>query len=223
MEAGACLKTFLLLHSERNDPEKRRARYDRQATIIVLIQQRGLREASSSAHEVRGIQMVLPFLVLRKSYSQTEGDCTDWNHSIMEDDAIMENLALKIRLAVLWLFVAVAMSANTILYFVVPGVIDEIRTGEVVGMQATHELLLVMAITYFWVPLVMAVLSLSLRDRGNRLANIVLGIFYSVFILFELVMNVTTVAYPYLILMDISAIVVSALIAWYAWKSKQKA
>jgi hypothetical protein len=141
----------------------------------------------------------------------------------MEDDAIMENLALKIRLAVLWLFVAVAMSANTILYFVVPGVIDEIRAGEVVGMQATPELLLVMAITYFWVPLVMAVLSLSLRDRGNRLANIVLGTFYSVFILFELVMNVTTVAYPYLILMDISAIVVSALIAWYAWKSKQKA
>ena len=64
----------------------------------------------------------------------------------MESDAIMENLALKIRLAVLWLFVAVAMSANTILYFVVPGVVDEIRTGEVVGMQATPELLLVMAI-----------------------------------------------------------------------------
>jgi hypothetical protein len=130
----------------------------------------------------------------------------------------MENLALKIRLAVLWLFVAVAMSANTILYFIVPGIIDEMRTGKVVGMQATPELLLVMAITYFWVPLVMAVLSLSLRDKGNRLANIVLGIFYSVFILFELVMNVTTVAYPYLILMDISAIVVSALITCYAWK-----
>ena len=136
----------------------------------------------------------------------------------MESNAIMEKSASKIRLAILWLFVAVAMSANTILYFVVPGVIDEIRTGEVVGMQATPELLLVMAVTYFWVPLVMAVLSLSLRDRGNRLANIVLGIFYSVFILFELVMNITTVAYPYLILMDISAIVVSALIAWYAWK-----
>jgi hypothetical protein len=136
----------------------------------------------------------------------------------MESDAIMEKLALKIRLAVLWLFVAVAMSANTILYFVVPGAIDKIRAGEVVGMQATPELLLVMAITYFWVPLVMAVLSLTLRDRGNRLANIVLGIFYSVFIVFELVMNIVTVAYPYLILMDISAIVISALIAWYAWK-----
>jgi hypothetical protein len=83
------------------------------------------------------------------------------NHSIVKSDAIMENLAFKIRLAVLWLFVAVAMSAKTILYFVVPGVVDEIRSGEVVGMQATPELLLVMAVTYFWVPLVMAVLSSS--------------------------------------------------------------
>jgi len=76
------------------------------------------------------------------------------------------------RLAVFWLFVAVIMSANTILYFLVPDVIDEIRAGKVVGMQATPELLLVMAIAYFWVPLVMAVLSLTLKDRVNRWANI---------------------------------------------------
>jgi len=140
----------------------------------------------------------------------------------MKGDALMENLALKIKFAVLWLFVAVTMSANTVLYFIVPGVIDEIRAGEVVGMQAGPELLLVMAITYFWVPLVMAVLSLTLKDKVNRWANIILGIFYAGFILFELTMNITTVAYPYVILMDISAIVVAALIAWYAWKwSKQ--
>ena len=130
----------------------------------------------------------------------------------------MENLALKIRLAVLWLFVAVTMSANTILYFIVPGVIDEIRTGEVVGLQAEPGLLLIMAIMYYWVPLVMAVLSLTSKDKVNRSASIILGIFYAAFILFELIMNITTVAYPYVILMDISAIVVAALIAWYAWK-----
>ena len=130
----------------------------------------------------------------------------------------MENLALKIRLAVLWLFVAVAMSANTILYFIVPGVIDEIRAGEVVGMQAGPGLLLVMAIMYYWVPLVMAVLSITLKDKVNRWANIILGVFYAGFILFELIMNVTTVAYPYVILMDTSAIVVAALTAWCAWK-----
>lgn len=135
----------------------------------------------------------------------------------------MEDLALKIRFAVLWLFVAVTLSVNTMLYFIVPGVIDEIRAGEVVGMKATPELLLVMAIMYYWVPLVMAVLSLTLKHKANRWANVILGIFYAGFILFELTMNITTVAYPYLILMDTSVIVASALIAWYAWKwPKQK-
>ena len=136
----------------------------------------------------------------------------------------MENLALKIRLAVLWLFVAVTMSANTILYFIVPGVIDEIRAGKVVGMQVGPELLLVMAVTYFWVPLVMAVLSLTLKDKANRWANIILGVFYAGFILFELITNIITVAYPYVILMDTSAIVAAALIAWHAYKwPKQEA
>jgi hypothetical protein len=64
----------------------------------------------------------------------------------------------------------------------------------------------------------MAVLSLTLEDKVNRWANIILGIFYAGFILFELFMNVTTVAYPYVILMGTSAIVVATLIAYYALK-----
>lgn len=38
------------------------------------------------------------------------------------------------------------------------------------------------------------------------------------FILFELIMNVTTIAYPYVMLMDASSIVVAALTAWYAYR-----
>ncbi len=130
---------------------------------------------------------------------------------------------MKIRLAILWLFVAITMSASTMLYFIVPGVIDEIRAGKIVGMQATPELLLVMAIMYYWVPLVMSVLSITLKDKANRWANIILGIFYAGFILFELIMNITTVAYPYVILMDTSAVVVAAFITWYAWKWPKQA
>ena len=124
---------------------------------------------------------------------------------------------LRIKLAVFWLFIAVTMSANTILYLIVPGVIDEIRAGEIVGMQAGAELILGMAIAYYWVPLVMAVLSLTLKDKANRWINIILGAFYAAFVLFEFTMNVTTVAYPYAILMDVSVIAVAALIVWNAW------
>jgi len=133
-------------------------------------------------------------------------------------DISVENLALKVKLAVLWLFVAVSMTAASVIFFMVPGVIDDIRGGEIVGMQIGHELLLAMAIAYFWVPLVMSVLSLTLKDKVNRWANIILGIFYIGFILIELISNIMTVAYPYVILMDTSAAVAAALIAWFAWK-----
>jgi hypothetical protein len=125
---------------------------------------------------------------------------------------------LRTKIAVFWLFTAVTMSANTLLYLLVPGVIDQIRAGEIVGMQAGAELILGMAVVYYWVPLVMAVVSLILSDRAVRLMNIIVGAFYVVFVLFELAMNVTTVAYPYATLMDVSVIAVAALIAWSAWK-----
>ncbi len=69
-----------------------------------------------------------------------------------------------------------------------------------------------------------AVLSLTLKDKANRWANIILGIFYAGFILFELTMSLTTVVHPYVILMDSSVIVAAAFIAWYAYKwPKQQA
>jgi uncharacterized membrane protein len=75
-----------------------------------------------------------------------------------------------------------------------------------------------MAILYFWIPLVMAVLSLTLKDKTNRWANIILGIVYIGFVLVELVSNILTAAYPYAILMSTSALLVAALITWYAFK-----
>jgi hypothetical protein len=125
---------------------------------------------------------------------------------------------LRIKLAACWFFIAGAMLANTLLYFVVPGVIDELRTGIMVGMQTGPELILIMTIVYFWIPLVMALISLTIKDKVNRLVNLILGWFYAVFVLFELTMNVTTVAYPYAILTDVSMIAVAALIVWTAWK-----
>jgi len=90
--------------------------------------------------------------------------------------------------------------------------------GAILGMQIGQELLLGMAVMYFWIPLVMAVLSLSLKDKANRWANIILGIVYIGFVLVELVSNILTAAYPYAILMSTSALAVAALITWYAYK-----
>ena len=129
---------------------------------------------------------------------------------------------VKIKLTISWLFIAISMTANTILYFTVPGIIDEVMTGKIVGMQTIPELILVMAIAYFWIPLVLALLSVTLKDKINYWINIIFGTFYAVFVLFELIMNVTTVAYPYVILLDTSVIIVAIMIVWHAWKWKNQ-
>ena len=136
----------------------------------------------------------------------------------------------KIKVSVLWLFIAVTRVANMMLYFLIPGVIDKIRAGEVLGYSHVGlEILMMIAILYFWVPLGATGLSLTLKDKANHWVNVILGIFYVGVILFELTVTITTVVEPYvtrrpfLALMDIPALVAPVLIVWYAWKSKRKA
>ena len=127
---------------------------------------------------------------------------------------------VKIKLAVLWFFVAISMGALVTVMFMAPGVIEDIIAGEILGMQIGDAELFIMAFTYFWVPAAMAVLSILLKDKANRWTNIIVGIIFTAFILIELILNLTTVAYPFAIFLDVSAIVASALVAWYAYKWK---
>jgi len=123
---------------------------------------------------------------------------------------------------VLWLFYEVSGLASGLLAIFEPDVLQQfLDTGEIEGMKITPEFLLVFAIILL-VPLVMAFLSLTLKDSINRWANIILGI---VWIGLGLTDLPTYVAEPsaYAILMWLSGLVATALIVWYAWKSKQKA
>ena len=123
----------------------------------------------------------------------------------------------KIKISVLWLFMTLAALTTSILMLMEPGVLDGIMAGEVLGMQITPEILLIVAIERL-VPLVMAFLSLTLKDSINRWANIIVGIVYTALSIISL-----NGASAQMILMWVSAAVATALIVWYAWKSKQKA
>jgi len=107
-----------------------------------------------------------------------------------------------------------------ILMLMEPGVIAQIMTGEIEGMKIGPEILLLFAIILL-VPLVMAFLSLTLKNSTNRWANIILGIVFAGLELLELV---ELLAHPsaHLILMTLSKVVAPALIVWYAWKSKKE-
>lgn len=128
----------------------------------------------------------------------------------------------KLRISVLWLFYTVAFLIVLQLGSLEPGVMQHfLSTGEIGGMKITFDVLLVFAVLML-APLVMAFLSLTLKDSMNRWANIIVGLAYTVF---QIIMLAETLAGPsaYAILMEASKVVVPALIVWTAWESKQKA
>jgi len=136
----------------------------------------------------------------------------------------METLLLKIRIAILWIFLAVAMSASMILWFMAPGAIDEIMSGMAEGMQISTGLLLFFLL--FWlIPLAMAFLSVTLKDVANRKANIILGIIFTIFYIGHLFMHLIKGSLPLdHLVMCILMIILPALIFWYARKwPKQEA
>jgi len=124
----------------------------------------------------------------------------------------------KIKISVLWLFSAVAFLAHQILALLEPGVIAGIMAGEVEDMKIGPKLILVFAVL-FLVPLIMAFLSLTLKDSINRWANIIMG---SVLAFLFIVVIVTAAKLSGEILMTLSTVVALVLIVWYAWNSKQK-
>jgi hypothetical protein len=130
----------------------------------------------------------------------------------------------KIKISVLWLFYAVAFLIVMSLGSLEPGVLQQfLDTGEIGGMKIGPELLLLFAILML-VPLVMAFLSLTLKNSINRWVNIIVALVFTVFQLVALIETSTLPSvYTYAVLMELSKVVAPALIVWYAWKSKQKA
>ena len=111
--------------------------------------------------------------------------------------------------------------AHQILVLMEPGIIAQLMAGEAEGQKIGPELILFFTILML-VPLVMAFLSLTLKDSMNRRVNIIVGAVSAV-LWFIGVVDAAQTAYWGGALMTLSAVVASALIVWYAWMSKQKA
>ena len=134
----------------------------------------------------------------------------------------MGNLNLKVKIAVLWLFMAVAYSAHMALSIFEPGVIELITDGEI---QLSEVEFIFSALFAWLIPLTMAFLSVTLKDLANRWANIVLGIILTAVNIFHLLFEQFTqpsfhMAQPSIhqLLLNISTVVVTVLIVWYAWR-----
>jgi hypothetical protein len=136
----------------------------------------------------------------------------------------MEDLAWRVRLSVLWFILEAAMIIFGTLELEEPGFIEKMIAGTA-GSPATPEQMLALT-GMLLIPLVMAFLSQTLKDRMNRWANIVMGAVFAILsVLTPLDYLANQSAYSgYATLIGITEFMVAALVIWYAYKwPKEKA
>ena len=124
----------------------------------------------------------------------------------------MELLRCKTRIAVLWVFMAVAMSAHSSFAAMVPGGLDKIISE----MEAAGAGMWVFMACFWLVPLWLAFVAMTLKGSSNRWVNFVLGIIFTILNIGHFIEHLAPPS-PAQILIVGSTVVATALIAWYAW------
>lgn len=119
---------------------------------------------------------------------------------------------VKIKLSILWIARMLTGFLGDVIRFFEPGIIEGIIAGDIDGMLMTHEMLLGMAIL-MEIPIIMVVLSLILKDKANRWANITVAGF--LLILDGIGVVVATSAYVYVVVGV--GLVFNFMTVWYAW------
>ena len=125
---------------------------------------------------------------------------------------ILEDVRIGVRLKIsaLWIAMLFLFAYGDIFGFFRTGLIEEVIEGEVSGVEITLVFLFGVSV---YIAIAMVFLSLVLRPRVNRWANIVLPILYMVSIAISSIGE--TWAYYYFMSIAESAFLV--LIVWYAW------
>ena len=133
----------------------------------------------------------------------------------------METLRWKTRIAVLWVLMAVAISAHSIMVFMEPGILEKMEAE----MEAMGPGMWIFLALFWLFPLWMAFLSLTLKDSVNRWTNLILGIIFTLLNIWHflgcglaLIENPIGEPTAHHILLVGSTVVATALIAWLAWK-----
>ena len=128
---------------------------------------------------------------------------------------------VRIKLSALWIAEMFCYLFATVWDNYKPGVLEELIAGEIDGIAITQGVLFGNAVMMV-IPSVMVFMVLILKPRMNRLANILLSMFFTgvIFITYAYyyVSGVNTWAYSYVFV--IAEIMLYALIVWHAWKWK---
>jgi len=119
---------------------------------------------------------------------------------------------VKMKLSALWIAMMLLYIYADILSLFRPGQIEEMIEGLMGPFPVTQASLLVASILMI-IPAVMVFLSLTLKPKVNRWANVTLGVLYTL----VNISNLIGETWAYYIFFGIMEIVLTLLIVWYAW------
>jgi hypothetical protein len=123
---------------------------------------------------------------------------------------------VKIKLAGLWVAAMFCYLYADVLAFFVPGHLAEIIAGEIGGVPL-DDVFIVASALFMLPPILMIFLSLELKYKANRWANIIVGIVYTLMG----ISMVATLSTGYVVY-GIVETVLTVLIVWYAWKWREQ-
>ena len=119
---------------------------------------------------------------------------------------------VKMKLSALWVALMFLYIYADIISLYRPGQIEEMISGRMGPFPATQGSLFVASILMM-IPAVMVFLSLTLKPKVNRWANIILGVLYTL----VNISNLIGETWAYYIFSGVVELVLTFLIVWYAW------
>jgi hypothetical protein len=120
---------------------------------------------------------------------------------------------VKMKLSALWVALMLIYIYADILHLFMPGRIEKAMEG-FMGPFAVSQSALLSAAVLMTIPAVMVFLSLSLKPKVNRWANIILGVLYTLVNIGNLIGE----TWAFYIVFVVVEIVLTFLIVWKAWK-----
>jgi hypothetical protein len=130
---------------------------------------------------------------------------------------VVSVLTWKLRISVLWIFLAVCQSAGLALLMFEPGVIRGLMAGELWGANTHSAGVQINIALFFLVPVAMAYLTLVLNDAASRWTNGVLGALAVVSQISLLIGQPGGMSAGVNFVVIIGSLV-ALLIVWHAWK-----
>ena len=126
------------------------------------------------------------------------------------DDTVVP---VRIKLSLLWVSVMLCYIYCDYFELYIPGKLQSMLEGRMGPLGAVTQSMLLGTAVLMAIPSLMVFLSIALPPTLSRLANIVLGILYSIIMLF-VVLYPSWVFYRFFGVLEIA---LTLLVVWYAW------